>query len=61
MEQEPTKPIMSDLKFDIYAMVKPTTRADVEALMVEFLNEAQHINDILDEMLNTSHRPTPGN
>jgi hypothetical protein len=35
---------MDDLKFDIYAMVKPKTEADILALLAEARSELQRVN-----------------
>ena len=42
---------MNDLKFDLYALVKPKTKADVAALAEEALNELENINEHLDSIL----------
>ena len=44
---------MNDLKFDIYALAKPKTKADILALLKEALSELQEINFILDDVLET--------
>lgn len=42
---------MDDLKFDIYAMVKPKTEADVLLILDEMIMELKRLNEILDSIL----------
>jgi hypothetical protein len=42
---------LNDLKFDIYAMVKPKSPEDIIALCHEALSELGEINQVLDEIL----------
>lgn len=41
---------MDDLKFDIYAMVKPKTEADVLLILDEMIMELKRLNEILDSI-----------
>ncbi len=41
---------MDCLKFDIYAMVRPQTEADIRALLDEALVEVQRLNESLDQV-----------
>jgi hypothetical protein len=43
---------MMDLGFDIYAMVKPKTKADYIALLEEALSLIQQVNEHLDDVFN---------
>jgi hypothetical protein len=42
---------MSVLKFDIYAMVKPKTEADINSLLDEVLNELENVNNYFNKIL----------
>ena len=48
---------MDDLKFDLYAMVKPQTGADICALLAEVLSELANVHEHLTRLNQT----TPGN
>ncbi len=47
-----------DLGFDIYAMVRPKTQADIDAVLDEACSAAQHINETLKRAFeNTPEQP----
>lgn len=41
---------MNDLNFDIYAMIKPKTDADISAMLDEALAELKNFNRLWDEL-----------
>lgn len=43
--------LRTTLKFDIYAMVKPKTEADVLLILDEMIMELKRLNEILDSIL----------
>ena len=43
---------MDDLKFDIYALVKPKTKEDYIALLDEALLILDDLNDLIDQIFN---------
>lgn len=42
--------VVSDLNFNIYAFVKPTTRAEYSALLDEALRMGEELEQMIDDM-----------
>lgn len=44
---------MTDLGFDIYAMVEPKSRADASVMLNEALDELARVNEALGDLLDS--------